>query len=118
MAFYLSRWRRCRRLAPTRNAPAPNGLVPVVVGLLVVVIGATFGFNSGYAINPARDFGPRLFAYLAGWDASAFPGKDGYWWVPIVAPCIGGVLGGWVYDLFVGYRLNERASVTVDTAKR
>jgi len=50
-----------------RNSPAPAGLAPVVVGMLVVLIGATFGFNSGYAINPARDFGPRLFTAMAGW---------------------------------------------------
>jgi len=43
-----------------RNTPPPAGLTPLVVGLLVLLIGATFGFNSGYAINPARDFGPQL----------------------------------------------------------
>ncbi len=54
-------------ITDTRNSPAPAGMAPVVVGLLVVLIGATFGFNSGYAINPARDFGPRLFTFVAGW---------------------------------------------------
>jgi MIP family channel proteins len=101
-----------------RNAPAPGGLVPVVVGLLVVLIGATFGFNSGYAINPARDFGPRLFTAMAGWGGEVFRAGNSWWWVPIVAPCIGGTIGGWVYDLFVGYRLNERVRVTVDVAKQ
>src|SRR3954452_20481701 len=46
-------------ITDSRNSPAPNGLVPVGVGLLVVVIGATFGFTAGYAITPARDLGPR-----------------------------------------------------------
>jgi glycerol uptake facilitator-like aquaporin len=101
-----------------RNAPAPSGLVPVVVGLLVVLIGATFGFNSGYAINPARDFGPRLFTAMAGWGGEVFRAGNSWWWVPIVAPCIGGAIGGWVYDLLVGYRLNERVRVTVDVAKQ
>src|SRR5947208_1095775 len=90
-----------------RNAPAPKGLVPVVVGLLVVLIGATFGFNAGYAINPARDFGPRLFTAVAGWGSEVFRAGNGWWWIPIVAPPIGGVLGGWVYDLFVGNRFGE-----------
>src|SRR5262249_44933615 len=58
-------------ITDSRNSPAPAGLVPVVVGLLVVLIGATFGFNSGYAINPARDFGPRLFTSIAGWAATS-----------------------------------------------
>jgi glycerol uptake facilitator-like aquaporin len=92
--------------------------VPVIVGLLVLLIGATYGFNSGYAINPARDFGPRLFTAVAGWGGEVFRAGNGWWWVPIIAPCVGGVIGGWAYDLFVGYRLNERASVTVDAAKR
>src|SRR5437870_792587 len=54
-------------ITDSRNSPAPAGMAPLIVGFLVVVIGATFGFNSGYAINPARDFGPRLFTALAGW---------------------------------------------------
>jgi glycerol uptake facilitator-like aquaporin len=89
-------------ITDSRNSPAPAGLAPVVVGLLVVLIGATFGFNSGYAINPARDFGPRLFTFVGGWGAEVFRAGHGWWWVPVVAPCIGAVLGGWVYDVFVG----------------
>lgn len=85
-----------------RNAPPPSGLAPVIVGLLVVVIGASFGFNSGYAINPARDFGPRLFTAVAGWGSGVFTANGGWWWVPIVGPLTGGVLGGWVYDVCVG----------------
>ena len=91
-------------ITDSRNSPAPAGLAPVVVGLLVVLIGATFGFNAGYAINPARDFGPRLFTFVGGWGAEVFRAGNGWWWVPVVAPCIGAVLGGWVYDAFVGHR--------------
>jgi len=91
-----------------RNAPAPKGLVPVIVGLLVVLIGATFGFNSGYAINPARDFGPRLFTAVAGWGAEVFRAGHAWWWVPVIAPCIGAIVGGWVYDVFVGHRFETR----------
>ncbi|HYM24290.1 MAG TPA: MIP family channel protein [Vicinamibacterales bacterium] len=86
----------------SRNSPAPAGLAPVVVGLLVLLIGSAFGFNSGYAINPARDFGPRLFTALAGWGGAVFSAGNGWWWVPIVAPCVGGFLGGWAYDACVG----------------
>jgi len=85
-----------------RNAPAPAGLVPVVVGLLVVGIGASFGVNCGYAINPARDLGPRLFTAVAGWGSEVFRAGNGWWWVPVVAPLAGGLLGGWLYDAFVG----------------
>src|SRR4029450_7620043 len=91
-------------ITDSRNSPAPAGLAPIVVGLLVVLIGATFGFNSGYAINPARDFGPRLFTFVGGWGAEVFRAGNGWWWVPIVAPCIGAGLGGWGYDGFVGDR--------------
>jgi MIP family channel proteins len=97
-------------ITDSRNSPAPAGLAPVVVGLLVVLIGATFGFNSGYAINPARDFGPRLFTFTAGWGADVFRAGNGWWWVPIVAPCVGGVVGGWTYDVFVGSRFPSSAA--------
>jgi len=97
-------------ISDARNSPAPQGLAPVIVGLLVVLIGATFGFNSGYAINPARDFGPRLFTFVAGWGSGVFTESNGWWWVPIVAPCVGAVLGGWIYDVCVGNHLPDKTS--------
>jgi MIP family channel proteins len=101
-------------ITDTRNSPAPAGLAPVVVGLLVVLIGATFGFNAGYAINPARDFGPRLFTFVAGWGSEVFRAGNGWWWVPIVAPCIGGLIGGLAYDVCVGKRFpSHQASAEI-----
>ncbi|WP_217136841.1 MIP/aquaporin family protein [Streptomyces sp. AC558_RSS880] len=100
-------------LIDTRNtAPAAN-LHPFLIGLVVVVIGMAFGTNAGYAINPARDFGPRLFTFFEGWGAIALPGSfgwfSGYWWIPIVGPLIGAVLGTLVYDLLIGPVLRARA---------
>jgi MIP family channel proteins len=92
-----------------RNAPPPAGVGPVIVGLLVVVIGMTFGYNAGYAINPARDLGPRLFTALFGWGGEVFRAGNGWWWVPVVAPVVGAILGGWVYDLLVGRRFPKEA---------
>lgn len=91
-------------ISDRRNAPPPAGLAPLLVGLLVVAIGASFGANAGYAINPARDFGPRLFTALAGWGGEVFRAGHGWWWVPVVAPLVGAVLGGWLYDVCVGDR--------------
>lgn len=88
-------------LTDKRNcAPAAN-LAPLLIGSVVLVIGMTFGYNSGYAINPARDLGPRLFTACAGWGTEVFRAGNGWWWVPIVGPCVGGVLGGFVYDLLI-----------------
>ena len=83
-------------LSDARNFAPPQRLTPVLVGLLVTLIGATFGYNAGYAINPARDLAPRLFTALAGWGSGVFTAGNGWWWVPVVGPCIGGVLGGYV----------------------
>lgn len=84
-----------------RNLNLPKSLGPVLVGATVLAIGMTYGLNSGYAINPARDFGPRLFTYLAGWGPEVFKAGDHWWWVPIVAPCVGAVLGGFIYDALI-----------------
>jgi MIP family channel proteins len=81
-------------------APDPK-FAPVVVGLAVTVIGMTFGYNAGYAINPARDLGPRLFTAFAGWGSDVFRAGNGWWWVPIAGPLAGGLLGGFTYDLLV-----------------
>ena len=91
-------------ISDARNlAPDPK-FAPVVVGLIVTVIGMTFGYNAGYAINPARDLGPRLFTAVAGWGSDVFRAGNGWWWVPIAGPCIGGVVGGFLYDLFIQRR--------------
>lgn len=89
-------------LSDTKNSAPESRLGPVVVGLLVLAIGASFGVNAGYAINPARDLGPRLFTAVAGWGGGVFAAANHWWWVPVVAPCIGGVLGVYLYDLCIG----------------
>ncbi|MET7293928.1 MIP/aquaporin family protein [Streptomyces griseoloalbus] len=100
-------------LIDTRNTAPMSNLHPFLIGLVVVAIGLTFGTNAGYAINPARDFGPRLFTFFEGWGSIALPGTfgwfSGYWWIPIVGPLIGGVLGTWVYDLLISPVIKARA---------
>ena len=68
----------------------------------ILAIGMCFGLNAGYAINPARDLGPRLFTALAGWGGQVFTANHYYFWVPIVGPLIGGPLGALIYDWFIG----------------
>jgi glycerol uptake facilitator protein len=82
-------------LTHPRNRGPLSNLVPVVIGLLVVAIGMAWGANAGYAINPARDFGPRLASFITGY-STAWVDQNGtpYWWLPIVAPIIGGLIGG------------------------
>lgn len=81
-------------------APGPN-MGALIIGLLVALIGASMGYLEAWAINPARDFGPRLFCFFAGWGPSALPSPGSYWWIPILGPLIGGVLGGGAYQLLV-----------------
>ncbi|KAI4885686.1 hypothetical protein NFI96_017633 [Prochilodus magdalenae] len=89
-------------LGDGRNTPAPPGLEPVLVGGVVLVIGISMGSNSGYAINPARDIGPRVFSFIAGWGDEVFRAGHGWWWVPLVATCVGGLVGSLVYELVIG----------------
>jgi MIP family channel proteins len=88
-------------LSDVRNLAPQANLAPVLVGMTVLAIGMTFGFNSGYAINPARDLGPRLFTAVAGWGGEVFRAGRSWWWVPVVAPLVGGVLGGYIYDRLI-----------------
>jgi glycerol uptake facilitator protein len=92
-------------------APRAN-MAPLIVGFTVLGIGMSFGANSGYAINPARDLGPRLFAWAQGWGDIAVPGDFGnvnsYMWIPIVAPLVGGLVGAFIYNFFIHNSLLAR----------
>jgi glycerol uptake facilitator protein len=86
----------------------PRGpLAPLLIGLLIAVIGASMGPLTGFALNPARDFGPKVFAYLAGWGKVAFTGGRDipYFLVPLIAPVVGGCLGAFGYRRLIGPHL-------------
>ena len=103
-------------ITDNRNLLPGSNMVPLAIGWAVFAIGTSLGANTGYAINPARDFGPRLFAYFAGWGKVALPGTfdapgfhfSNYFWIPIVGPLIGGIIGVLLYDLFIGDILHAR----------
>lgn len=90
-----------RALSDRRNAEFRGYFEPLLNGLLVFSIGLSLGGLTGYAINPARDFGPRLAASLLGWGGSVFASHGWYFWIPIAGPLAGGVAGIWLYDLAV-----------------
>ncbi|HEY1966872.1 MAG TPA: MIP family channel protein [Pseudonocardia sp.] len=108
LLFVVAALTNARNLA----APAAN-LGPLLVGLLVVAIGMAWGTDAGYAINPARDFGPRLASFLTGYH-TAFIDQYGnpYFWVPIIGPLIGGVIGMGLYRALVGNFLPPAAIAT------
>src|SRR6266516_413714 len=90
-----------------RNQPVQANLNPLIIGLLIVAIGASFGLNTGYAINPARDFGPRLWiAIVSG--GTSLVADNYYFWIPIVAPLLGGVVGAFIYDYTIGKVLGAK----------
>lgn len=87
---------------------APRGAMgPLLIGLLIAVIGGSLGPLTGFAMNPARDFGPKLLTFFAGWDNIALTGaKDiPYFIVPILAPICGALFGGWAYPKLMGIYL-------------
>ena len=90
----------------------PRGpLGPLLIGILVAVLGASTGPLTGFAMNPARDFGPQLFTFFAGWgDIAMTGGRDiPYFLIPIIAPVIGACLGAAVYRLCIGKNLPGNA---------
>lgn len=92
-----------------RNQPVTAAWQPLAVGLVVVAIGVSWGGMHGYAINPARDLGPRLFTLAARFKQTGF--TNGVFLVPIIGPCAGGLLGAYVYDTVI------RPYLPAETAK-
>mmetsp|Transcript_52271 Transcript_52271/g.111300 ORF Transcript_52271/g.111300 Transcript_52271/m.111300 type:complete len:289 (+) Transcript_52271:93-959(+) len=93
-------------LADEYNKPASPHSFPTAVGVLIGGIGMAFGVESGYAINPARDFGPRVAASFR-YGSQVWTMNDYYFWVPLVAPIVGGAVGAGLYQLFVGIHHNS-----------
>lgn len=86
-----------------RNMETPKHFVALAVGMLVMAIGMTFGLNCGYAINPARDLSPRLLTFMAGWGTEVFTygNEFPFWWIPIIGPHVGAIIGVWLYKFLV-----------------
>ncbi len=82
-------------------------LAPLLIGLLIAVIGASMGPLTGFAMNPARDFGPKVFAWLAGWGNVAFTGGRDipYFLVPLFGPIVGAIVGAFAYRKLIGRHL-------------
>ena len=104
-------------LVDGRNTAPKGNLGGLLIGLLVALIGASFGPLTGFAMNAARDFGPRLFAALAGWGTdvmTGYPLNDNlslpYFLVPLIAPIIGACIGGWIYKRIIMVALDRNAA--------
>jgi aquaglyceroporin related protein len=82
------------------NLGARN-LTPLGLCFVLFGIGACFGWETAYAINLARDFGPRLMSYALGYGSEVFSAGGYYFWIPIVAPFLGTLFGGFLYDVFI-----------------
>jgi glycerol uptake facilitator protein len=103
-------------IVDARNQPVQANLNPLIIGFLIVAIGASFGANTGYAINPARDFGPRLWIAIVSGGASLSV-DNFYFWIPIVAPLAGGTVGALIYDFTVGKVIEAKMLMKSGTAE-
>ena len=75
--------------------------IPLYISFTMLGLGISFGYNSGYAVNPARDLAPRLFTAVAGWGPEVFTEYSSWWLVPVLATHAGGVAGAGLYYLAV-----------------
>uniref|UniRef100_A0A915D2T2 Uncharacterized protein n=1 Tax=Ditylenchus dipsaci TaxID=166011 RepID=A0A915D2T2_9BILA len=81
-------------------------LQSTLIGLSLALIGTAFGYNAGFGVNPARDLGPRLFTLCVGYGWKVFSFRNYKWfWIPVLAPLLGGILGAWIYQLAIGIHI-------------
>ena len=101
---------------PDNTAAPPPTLVPFFIGFTVAVLISLFAPITQAGWNPARDFGPRLVALIAGYGGIAIPGPWGGFWVYIAGPLLGGIVGGFVYERIVGPYLPRAVAASVEGA--
>lgn len=93
-------------LGDESNGTPRGAMNPLLIGILIAVIGGSLGPLTGFAMNPARDFGPKLFAYFAGWEFALSGAKEiPYFIVPILGPVFGACFGGWAYPKLIAQYL-------------
>ncbi|RLT38521.1 MAG: aquaporin family protein [Chloroflexi bacterium] len=89
-------------LTDARRVPVGGAITPLLIGFTVAVLISLFAPLTQAGWNPARDFGPRLVAFAAGWGDTAIPGPRNGFWVYIVGPLVGGLVGGALYQATLG----------------
>uniref|UniRef100_A0A914VHM5 Aquaporin 9 n=1 Tax=Plectus sambesii TaxID=2011161 RepID=A0A914VHM5_9BILA len=100
-----------KAIGDKRNGNVPGFLHPLLAGLVVAMIGMCFGMNCGYPINPGRDLGPRILtAIIYGWEVFSYNNYT-WFWIPLVGPTIGAVVGAWLYKLFIGLHWSDELEV-------
>ncbi|CAJ0855233.1 15324_t:CDS:2 [Entrophospora sp. SA101] len=77
-----------------RNELNIKPVAPIIIGLALATIALSLGYETGFSLNGARDFGPRLFTFLVGYGVEVFSTSCFYFWIPIVAPVVGGLVAG------------------------
>lgn len=98
-------------LTDNNNGIPRGALAPLLIGVVIAVIGGAFGPLTGFAMNPARDFAPKIFTYLAGWGELALTGgkEIPYFIVPLIAPIVGACLGAIIYKTIIGFQFNTKS---------
>ncbi|MDR0881257.1 MAG: MIP family channel protein [Candidatus Adiutrix sp.] len=97
---------------PHNQGGPGRALLPLFIGLSVSILISVLAPLSQAGFNPARDFGPRLFSWLAGWGAMAIPGpRGGFFTVYILSPLLGGLAGGFLYETLTRYGKQERSEI-------
>lgn len=95
-------------LIDRRNAALPNkGFAPFLIGFTVAALISLFAPLTQAGWNPARDFGPRIVAYFAGWSDIAIPGPEGGFWIYIAGPLVGGLIGAAIFEIVIAPGLRE-----------
>ena len=104
-------------LIDPRNSARPQWMTPFFIGFTVAVLISLFAPITQAGWNPARDFGPRIVAFLAGWGDIAIPGPRGGFVAYIVGPLVGGTLGGLIYDWTIGRALPVEEPVPAEVSR-
>uniref|UniRef100_A0A0N5AHI6 Aquaporin-9 n=1 Tax=Syphacia muris TaxID=451379 RepID=A0A0N5AHI6_9BILA len=91
-----------------RRNQIPLFYQPSLFGVIAAMVGVCYSMNMGSPINPASDLGPRIFAALYGYGWEMITYQNYFFWVPVVAPMVGAVLGAYMYVLFIGLHIPDQ----------